>query len=245
MSEAKQTLTVPLEVKALGDRELEGHGSVFRNVDLGGDIVVPGAFKRSLAEHRKAGSMPQMFWMHDPTRVPGKWTEMAEDERGLAVKGVLAPTELGNEMRTLAQMKAVRGLSIGYMARDVDFDGDGNRLIKEIDLWEVSLVSLAMNPLAQIAAAKARVSADGEYVPTEREFELSLKRLGYSRKVSRLIVAKVFDDVDAGGSSGMLDAVGKARWDAGEVEADAEMMELVKAINAQTETLWTATFQGS
>jgi hypothetical protein len=174
--------------------------------------------------------------------VPGKWIEMREDDRGLVVKGELAQTELGNEMRTLAQMKAVRGLSIGYMTRDVDFDSDGNRLLKEIDLWEVSLVSLAMNPLAQITAAKARFSADGEYVPTEREFELFMKRLGCSKKVSRLIVAKVFDDADGGGSGGMPDDAGKARWDAGEVEADAEVQELLKAINAQADSLWTATF---
>jgi hypothetical protein len=85
----KPTLTVSLEIKSLSDREFDGHGSIFGNVDLGGDIVLPGAFKRSLAQHRKEGSLPQMFWMHDPSRVPGKWLSMSEDEDGLAVKGVL------------------------------------------------------------------------------------------------------------------------------------------------------------
>ncbi len=196
-----QFLTVPLEVKALNDGELEGHGSVFRNVDRGGDVVVPGAFKRSLAQHKKSGTLPQMFWMHDPSRVPGKWTDMAEDEYGLHVRGVLAETELGREMRTLAQMKAVRGLSIGYQVKDADYDADGNRLLKEIDLWEVSLVSLAMNPLARIEAAKARLSRDGEYVPTAREFERTLRDAGYSRKIAATLVGKVFDGADP---SGML-----------------------------------------
>jgi hypothetical protein len=208
-----QHITVPLEIKALNDRELEGHGSVFGNVDLGGDIVMPGAFKRSLAAHRKAGTMPQMFWMHQPDQVPGAWREMSEDTTGLALKGELAPTQLGNEMRTLAQMKAVRGLSIGYQIKDADYDDDGNRLLKEIDLWEVSLVSLAMNPLAQVEAVKARLSSRGEYVPTEREFEQRLRIAGCSKTVARHIVAQIFD-TDPGGMPA------EPRWDAGDVDGD-------------------------
>jgi uncharacterized protein len=192
-------LVVPLEIKSLKEREFEGHGSVFGNVDLGGDIVLPGAFKRTLAQHKKAGTLPQMFWMHDPALVPGKWNAMDEDNRGLAVAGELAETQLGRDMRTLANMKAVRGLSIGYQIKDADYDDDGNRLLKEVDLWEVSLVSLAMNPLARIEASKSRLSRDGEYVPTEREFERCLRDSGYSRKVALMLVAKVFDGVDPRG----------------------------------------------
>lgn len=197
----KPTLTIPLEIKSLSDREFEGHGSVFKNVDLGGDIVLPGAFKRSLKEHRDANSLPQMFWMHDPSRVPGKWLDMHEDKKGLSVRGVLADTELGNEIHTLLKMDAVRGLSIGYVTRDQDFDKDGNRLIKEADLWEVSVVSLPMNPLAQVAHVKSRLSAAGEYVPTVREFERTLRDVGCSLKVAKTIIAKVFED----DSNGMLD----------------------------------------
>lgn len=189
----KPTLTVSLEIKSLSDREFDGHGSIFGNVDLGGDIVLPGAFKRSLAQHRKEGSLPQMFWMHDPSRVPGKWLSMSEDEDGLAVKGVLAPTDLGNEIHTLLKMDAVRGLSIGYMTKDQDFDKDGNRLIKEADLWEVSVVSLPMNPLAQVAHVKTRLSAEGAYVPTAREFETSFRKMGCSKQISRKLVSMIFD----------------------------------------------------
>lgn len=184
--------TVALELKALDERELEGHGSVFKNVDLGGDVVLPGAFARTLAEHKRAGTLPQMFWMHSPAEVPGAWEDMREDERGLYVRGVLADTVLGNEMRTLVRMKAVRGLSIGYRLRDWDYDSDGNRLLKEIELWEVSLVSLAMNPLARVEAAKSRLSATGEYVPTKREFEHFLRGNGYSRRFAEVAIAKIF-----------------------------------------------------
>jgi len=190
-------LTIPLQIKNLSDREFEGHGSVFKNVDLGGDIVVPGAFQKSLAQHKQSGSMPGLFWMHDPSRVAGKWLDMSEDKNGLRVKGVLADTPLGNEIHTLLKMEAVRGLSIGYRTLDQDWDKDGNRLIKEAELWEVSVVSLPMNPLAQVAHVKSRLSEHGEYVPTPREFERILREVGCSHSVSKRIVSKMFDDEEA------------------------------------------------
>jgi HK97 family phage prohead protease len=193
----KPNLTIPLQIKSLSDREFEGHGSVFKNVDLGGDIVVPGAFKKSLQQHKSAGSMPGLFWMHDPSRVAGKWLDMDEDKHGLRVKGVLADTPLGNEIHTLLKMDAVRGLSIGYRTLDQDWDKDGNRLIKEAELWEVSVVSLPMNPLAQVAHVKSRLSEAGEYVPTPREFERILRDVGCSHSVSKRIVAKMFDGEEA------------------------------------------------
>jgi len=193
----KQKITIPLQIKALDDREFIGHGSMFGNVDLGGDVVMPGAFKRSLAQHRKAESLPQMFWMHDPSRVPGKWTSMGEDEDGLIVKGVLADTPLGNEIHTLLKMDAVRGLSIGYSTIDQDYDDDGNRLLKELELWEVSVVSLPMNPLAQVTHAKSQLSEIGEYVPTSREFERTLRDVGCSQSVAKKILSKVFEEETA------------------------------------------------
>ena len=184
----KTHLTTALEIKSLSDREFEGHGSIFGNEDLGGDIVLPGAFQKTLKQHRASGSLPQMFWMHDPSRVAGKWTEMSEDGDGLRVKGVLAPTPLGDEIRTLLKMDAVKGLSIGYRTVQDDFDKEGRRLLKEVELWEVSVVSLPMNPLAQVEHAKSQLSAAGEYVPTPKEFERILREAGCSRKVARDII---------------------------------------------------------
>lgn len=189
----KPNITIPLEIKSLSGREFDGHGSIFGNLDLGGDIVIPGAFKRSLAQHKKAGSLPLLFWMHDPSRVPGKWLEMSEDKKGLAVKGTLAPTPLGDEVHTLLKMDAVSGLSIGYRTIDQDYDSDGNRLIKEAELWEVSVVSLPMNPLAQVTHVKTQLSARGEYVPSIREFETILRDVGCSRDVSKHIIRKVYE----------------------------------------------------
>ena len=189
----KPTLSIPLQIKSLNKREFEGHGSVFGNTDLGGDVVKPGAFKNSLAKYKNSKSLPLMFWMHDPSRVPGKWLEMSEDENGLYVKGQLADTPLGQEIHTLLEMDAVRGLSIGYQTLDQDWNDDGSRVLKELDLWEVSVVSLPMNPLAQVAMAKSQLSSAGEYVPTAREFERTLRDVGCSIKTAKQIIAKCYD----------------------------------------------------
>jgi len=215
-------LTVSLQIKSLNDREFEGHGSVFGNEDLGGDIVVPGAFAKSLREHSRAGSLPQMFWMHDASRVCGKWTEMREDDRGLFVKGVLAPTPLGDEIRTLLKMDAVKGLSIGYVEREADYDQQGRRLIKDAELWEVSVVSLPMNPLAQVAHAKSRLSKQGEYVPTAKEFERTLREAGCSRKVAKDILHKLYE------SSEKLDTADETP----ELDDDAEALAAIEALKS-------------
>ena len=184
-------LTIPLEIKALNKREFEGYGSVFGNKDWGDDVVMPGAFSRTLAEHKGEDKLPLMFWMHQMDKIPGKWLEMSEDSKGLYVKGVLADTPLGNEIHTLLGMKAVSGLSIGYITREQDYDNDGVRLIKDADLLETSIVSLPMNPKAQIVHAKSRLSERGEYVPTDeelaelkRECETFLRTKGFGRRAA-------------------------------------------------------------
>jgi hypothetical protein len=193
---------IPLQIKSLDDREFEGYGSVFGNVDLGGDVIAPGAFTKSLKRYQKEQSLPLMFWAHDPAQVPGMWTEMSEDSRGLYVKGVLADTQLGNEVRTLLGMKAVRGLSIGFSvpAKGIEYDDD-LRVIKEADLWEVSVVSLPMNPRATVTMAKTRLSAAGEYVPTvqelaaiKRELEAWFRSRGFTKAAAKAYASITFGD---------------------------------------------------
>lgn len=196
-------LTTSLEIKSLSAMQFEGHGAVFGNVDRGGDVILPGAFARTLAQHKSDDTLPAMFWMHDVTRVAGKWIDMVEDDRGLATKGELAPTDLGKEIHTLLKMDAVRGLSIGYIPTKVDYDDGGVRLLKEVELLEVSIVAIPMNPKAQIAHVKSRLSERGEYVPTDkelaylkREAERFLRARGFSRSMAMMCAKNLFHDFD-------------------------------------------------
>ncbi len=230
-------MDVSFEIKALNKREFEGYGAIFGNVDRGGDVILPGAFTKSLGAHGRDGTLPQMLWMHDPKMVPGRWMAMSEDSAGLHVKGELADTTLGREMHTLLAMKAVRGLSIGYQTEDYGYDRSGHRQLKSVKLWEVSLVSLAMNPLASVDSVKSRLSSSGEYVPTEREFEhLVRDRMGVSKKVARFMTARLFDS----GAGGMPD---DPRRDADDVDPE-QAKAMSDALAARAESLWLSAIQG-
>jgi HK97 family phage prohead protease len=147
-----------LEVRAAGDDgSIEGYGSVFGELDSYADTVMRGAFAASLEAHRGAGTMPAMLWQHDASQPIGVWSEMAEDERGLRVKGRLVlESERGREAYALLKAGALRGLSIGFMTTDEAYDDKrGVRIVKSVDLWEVSLVTFPALKTAGITRVKS------------------------------------------------------------------------------------------
>lgn len=170
----------------------KGHGSVFNNTDSYGDVVMPGAFAKSLARHKSAGSMPALLWQHDSKQPIGIYKAMEEDEIGLSLEGQFAlKTRQGAEAHELTMMKAVRGLSIGFTIpkNGMEFDEEENVYrLKEIDLWEVSVVTFPANGLANITDVRSALR-EGK-PPTERDFEDILREAGYSRTDSKQIIAK-------------------------------------------------------
>ena len=87
------------EIKFAQDGEamtISGYGAVFGNVDAYGDVITPGAFAKSLAAHKEAGTSPLMLLEHGDAPLPiGVWEGMAEDGHGLQVKGRFLDTSLG------------------------------------------------------------------------------------------------------------------------------------------------------
>ncbi|OIQ64520.1 caudovirus prohead protease [mine drainage metagenome] len=94
-----------------------------------------------------------MLWQHDPTQPIGIWDEVREDAVGLYVKGRLLPeVAKGREAVALIGAGAIEGLSIGYRTVAAEKDAKGQRLLSELDLWEVSLVTFPMLPQARVSA---------------------------------------------------------------------------------------------
>jgi HK97 family phage prohead protease len=152
-----KNLDFACDLKATGDTgTFEGYGSVFNIVDLGGDIVAPGAFTETLDAAKSAGRLPAMLWQHNMREPIGVYTAMEEDSVGLKVRGQLAlKTARGSEAYELMKMGAITGLSIGFRTRDDSFDRvTGVRTIKKADLVELSLVTRPMNDSARISAVK-------------------------------------------------------------------------------------------
>lgn len=134
-------------------RLVEGYASLFNRRDQGGDVVLPGAYADSLKAMAKAGRRVKMLWQHDPSQPIGVWDEVREDGQGLWVKGrLLNDVEKGREAVALLEAGAIDGLSIGYRTVKAERDGKGQRLLSELELWEVSLVTFPMLPEARVAA---------------------------------------------------------------------------------------------
>lgn len=142
-----KTKDFKLDLKSVNDDgTFEGYLSVFGVVDLGSDLVEQGAFTKTLQEQ---GGKFVMLWQHDTKQPIGEF-EAEQDEYGLKVKGTLI-MGLKQAQEALALLKAgvIRGLSIGYKSIK-DQMVKGIRHLKEIKLYEGSIVTFPMLPVAQI-----------------------------------------------------------------------------------------------
>lgn len=192
-----KTKDFSLEVKDLSeDGTFEGYGSIFGNVDTYGEKVIPGAFVESLAKHKREGTSVLMLWQHNPNEPIGVWDDLAEDAKGLWGKGrLIMAVQRAKEVYALLKERAIRGLSIGYREIDADLD-NGIRLLKKLDLWEISPVSFPANRRARIEAVKsermeefARRLRDGEPMPV-KEFEDILRDAGVPKSMAVAIASQ-------------------------------------------------------
>ena len=136
---------------------VEGYASLFGQRDQGGDTVQAGAYAVSLKALAAQGRRVKMLWQHDPGQPIGVWEDVREDAKGLYVKGrILTEVDRGREAAALLSAGAIDGLSIGYRTLRAERDPKGQRLLAEVELWEVSLVTFPM-----LAEARVSAKADG------------------------------------------------------------------------------------
>ncbi len=153
-----QHIARPLAIKSLGaDGTFMGYASVFGALDSQNEIVATGAFRRTLAGWKERFSAPAMLWMHDPTMPIGLWLSLVEDKNGLAVEGKLAlGTQKGREAYELLKLGALTGLSIGYRVVSSQIDSKRKaRVLTDVELFEISLVTFPANDSARISSVKA------------------------------------------------------------------------------------------
>lgn len=141
-----------------GDGVIRGYASTFGNIDQGSDVVVRGAFKRSINNNARVPILDS----HDPTKQIGINLAAEEDSKGLFVEGKLNLEDpLARSKFSLIKMVdeagAKSGLSIGFRVINDEFDREkGIRFLKEVKLFEYSIVAFPMNELATVTEAKAK-----------------------------------------------------------------------------------------
>lgn len=150
-------IDVSFEVKQIDDGDdeffrFEGLASTFGNIDLVNDIVVRGAFVDSLAT-----KTPVILWQHQSGTPLGMPEDIRETEEGLFLKAKLPKSDTFVSGRVIPQIKvgSIRTMSIGFRVVERDFNEEGIRLLRKVDLLEVSLVTFAANPLAALTGFKA------------------------------------------------------------------------------------------
>jgi HK97 family phage prohead protease len=197
------------------DGTFEGYGSVFNNTDLGNDVIKEGAFTKTL--RKKGPKGVKLLYQHKADEPIGVLDEIMEDRKGLRVQGRLAMnTQKGKEVYELMKMGAIDGLSIGYRVapKGAHYDEKGKRrMLKEVDLMEISAVTFPMNPRAKIMGVK------GEGKHNIREWEEFLREAGgLSRSESKVIAGAVMK-----------------LWDQREV--DSEQKDVINSITNLTKIL--------
>jgi uncharacterized protein len=136
------------------DGTVEGYASLFGEVDAARDMVMPGAFRETLAL-RGVRRIPMLF-QHDPAEPIGVWLELTEDFRGLYARGRLIPdVARGRELLALVRAGAIDGLSIGFRTVKGRVDPKSRiRKLEVIDLWEISIVTFPLLAGARVRAVK-------------------------------------------------------------------------------------------
>jgi HK97 family phage prohead protease len=175
---SRETLDVGFEIKALddaGEGSFEGYASLWGEVDSYSDIIQKGAYRLTLADHKKKKRAPALLWQHDSREPIGAYTSLSEDDKGLFVQGQLLIDDIPKARQAHALMKAggLSGMSIGFRARKSKIDEVAKvRTLVEIQLFEISLVTFPALDSARVSGVKAGSTM------TVREFETFLRDEG-------------------------------------------------------------------
>jgi HK97 family phage prohead protease len=148
-----------------GDMVFEGYGSVFNTIDSYGDSVVKGAFSKAVELANSSERWPAFLSQHGMGRSGaeplGIFTHLEEDDYGLKFSAKLAETQAGIDHYKLLKMQprpAIAGMSIGYIPtkwKAGEGEGQPERILQEVDLWEISLVTFPANREAGVTDVKS------------------------------------------------------------------------------------------
>ena len=190
-----------LEIKTDGATPglFKGYGSTFGNVDLGGDMVMEGAFDKMVEMYAKSDGMPHMFFSHDSREPIGDWTKMEVDKRGLKLEGQLwlgAGIPKAEQAYRMLKSKTGKGLSIGYshLTPPTTKAGKNGKMVRELNSLMVSEVSPTANPMntkAGIISVKDLSSVlEGKTILSVRDAEDLLRDVGgFSRDGAKQFIS--------------------------------------------------------
>ena len=190
---------------------------MFDVVDQGMDVISRGAFMKSLEKR-----MPRLLWQHNMQEPIGAIDVAKEDDRGLFVKGrILKDIQKGAAAIPLIKHRILDSMSIGYRTTMAEPEAGGRvRRLIEVDLWEVSFVTMPMNMHAKITGIK---DAEGNF--SKRALEEALRDAGLSRAEAKAVTHGGFPELHA-----LRDAGAAAEKEARRDENYAALMQEINKL---------------
>lgn len=196
----KVTETKEIERNQVKYGVVKGYASTFNNIDRGNDIIAKEAFEKTIERHKQMNRPIRMQWQHKTEDLIGGFPTFKVDEKGLYVEGEInLEVQKGREAYALAKQGVLSDMSIGFVIRNAEMievsDGfeDGVeqfkqvRKILDVELYEISLVSEPMNPLAQITAIKSLE----DDLTCMKDISKMFKELGFTNLQSNVIISKI------------------------------------------------------
>lgn len=228
-------LSFKLELKESNDDmdfvTLEGLASTFGNIDRTGDIIERGAFKSTIKLMKAGDRVIRLLNQHHMDQPIGIVDVLKETDAGLfMVARMPRENSTVKDMLPLLKMGALSDFSIGFNIKDSDMDDKGIRTIKDIDLFEVSVVTIPANEKAKITSVKKDTDEDkvidihkAEAITSKRDFERMLRDSGLFTRKAAEILTKRFNEDDQGEPE-------KPNTKQGEPVGDVKFQELMEAI---------------
>jgi uncharacterized protein len=218
-----------LKIKSIDDAgKFVGMGAVYNNVDLGGDLIEPGAFTRTLS----AGKKWPVLWQHQVDNPIGHCT-ITDSREGLQVVGTLELSDpTAQKAYTFMKAGIIKGLSIGYDTIQATYDGDVRHLT-ELKLWEISCVTFPMNESAVVTGVKSITDADrAKHMKSIGEH---CKAIGRHQRGIREHLKAMFDGVDD--DSDLADDPALLESNEGDGEDEMNLLGELQALTKQAASL--------
>lgn len=168
--------SLEMEVKDVDAKKgiVSGYFSAFGMVDSDGDIMMPGAFKRSIADWGPKGKgRIKHLLNHDPSKPLGKVQELDEDNYGLKYASLVGTHNLGRDYIKMVESGLITEHSIGFKTLREQKSGDANQ-IHEVMLFEGSSLTawganentplIGMKNMATIEDIQAQIKSFEKFI---------------------------------------------------------------------------------
>ena len=143
-----------------GSGTISGYFSTYDRIpDSYGDIVAPGAFEKTIAKREESGHPFPLCWNHDLDQIIGKVDSIEDTDKGPLMTASFFNTPLAQEKREIVKSGVVYQFSFAYDVKDAAVitleDGTKANELRELDLYEVSIVPIPANQFAEVTDIKA------------------------------------------------------------------------------------------